>query len=95
MTAYDKLIEIMNAHPDLIFSNDGYETLPKDIVAANQEAIARIEDILRPCIKGFVRFQNFKPRKDGTTAVRYQVHYNDEGSFTGVAYTDLDLFRFY
>jgi hypothetical protein len=42
---------------------------------------------------GFVRFQNFKPCKDGSVSVRLQAHYNDEGSFTGVMYIPLTSFK--
>lgn len=93
MNAYSALTKIMETNPDLVFNNDGYEKLSEEIVAANKDAIQSIEVILKECVKGFVSFQNFKPRKDGSTAVRYQVRYNDEGSFTGVAYTDLKAFN--
>lgn len=93
MSIYDKLTAIMLSNPDLLFNNDGYENLHPNIVERNKPAIKQVEEILSSCVKGFVRFQNFKPRKDGTIAVRYQVHYNDEGSFTGVAYTPLDWFK--
>lgn len=90
--AMDELVQIMGENPDLVFCNTGYEQLPSEIVEANKAAIQRIETVLRRCVKGFVRFQNFKPRKDNSVAVRYQVHYDDTGSFTGVAYTPLDDF---
>lgn len=93
MTTYDKLNEIMASHPDLIFNNDGYENLPQSVVEAHKDVIEAITNILKSRIKGFVRFQNFKPYKDGSVSVRYQVHYNDEGSFTGVAYTPLSAFK--
>lgn len=93
MTAYTQLTKLMNDNPGLVFKNDGYEKLPESVVEAHRDAIKSIEDILRQCVKGFVSFQNFKPRKDGSTAVRYQVRYDDEGRFTGVAYTDLREFK--
>jgi hypothetical protein len=93
MTDFERLSEIMKESPDLVFFNHGYENLPQEVVAANKAAISEIETILKTCVKGFVSFQNFKPRKDGSTYVRYQVRYNDEGSFTGVAYTPLELFK--
>ena len=89
MTHQEQLRALMEANPALIFSNDGYEELPATVKEAHQDAIAQIEAVLKSCVRGFVRFQNFKPRKDGSTAVRYQVRYNDNGSFTGVAYTPL------
>lgn len=93
MDAFTKLTKIMESNPDLIFDNDGYENLSPKVVEANKDAIQRIEAILKECVKGFVSFQNFKPRKDGSTAVRYQVYYNDDRSFTGVAYTNLEEFK--
>ena len=93
MDAFTKLTKIMESNPDLIFDNDGYENLSPKVVEANKDAIQSIKAILKGCVKGFVSFQNFKPREDGSTAVRYQVRYNDEGSFTGVAYTDLEQFK--
>jgi hypothetical protein len=93
MDAYTELTKIMEANPALVFDNDGYDKLSPEIVEANKDAIKSIENILKQCVKGFVSFQNFKPRRDGSTAVRYQVWYNDEGSFTGVAYTSLEKFK--
>lgn len=93
MDDFTKLTKIMESNPDLIFDNDGYENLSSKVVEANKEAIQSIEAILRGCVKGFVSFQNFKPRRYGSTAVRYQVYYNDDRSFIGVAYTDLEEFK--
>lgn len=91
MNAYDELIKLRDENPALVFDNHGYDKLPQSVVEAHKDAIKSIENILRQCVKGFVSFQNFKPRKDGSTAARYQVHYNE--SFIGVAYTDLEKFR--
>jgi hypothetical protein len=81
------LTELMQSNPDLVFNNDGYENLSPEIVEANKDAIQRIEAILRSKIEGFVWFQNFKPRSDGSFDARYQVRYSPH--FTGVAYTPL------
>jgi len=88
-----KLRDLMEKYPQLIFDNNGYEKLSPEIVLTNKSAIKEIEVILKKYVKGFVSFQNFKPRKDGSIAVRYQVLYDDEGTFTGVAYTDLSVFE--
>lgn len=93
MNAYNALTKLMRENPSLIFSNDGYENLPATVVEANKDAIDSVEEILKRCVKGFVSFQNFKPREDGSIAVRYQVYYNDERSFRGVAYTPLEDFK--
>lgn len=91
MNTYTELTRIMTSNPDLLFDNDGYQELPRETVDANKEAIAQIEEVLKQCVTGFVRFQNFKPRKDGSIAVRYQAHYND--IFVGVIYTPLENFK--
>jgi len=93
MNAYTKLTQLMEANPELVFNNDGYENLAKSVVDAHKDAITDIETVLQENVKGFVRFQNFKPRSDGSVAVRLQAHYNDEGSFTGVMYIPLTLFK--
>lgn len=93
MNAYEALTKISESNPDLIFNNDGYQNLKPEIVEANKDAIKSVEAILCQCVKGFVSFQNFKTRPDGSMVARYQVWYNDEGSFTGVAYTDLRDFE--
>jgi hypothetical protein len=95
MNACDALTKILETNPDLVFDNDGYENLSPKIVEANKDAIKSVEAILEQCIWGFVSFQNFKPRKDGSIAARYQVRYNDEGSFVGVTYTDLKVLTVY
>jgi hypothetical protein len=93
MNTYDRLIELMEKYPDLSFDNNGYEEISSAVKEANKEGVQEIETVLKGVIKGFVRFQNFKPRRSGETAVRYQVYYNDERSFRGVAYTPLSWFR--
>lgn len=92
VSAYDRLTQIMSENPDLIFNNGGYEYLSKEVIAANKDAITEIEKIMRQCVKDFVYFNNFKPRKDGSYAVRCQIYYNDDRSFIGVAYISLDKF---
>ena len=85
---YTALEELRANNPELTFNNDGYQNLNPDVVERNKEAIAEIESLLKTVIFRFVRFQNFKPRKDGTIAVRYQVHY--DASFVGVGYKSMD-----
>jgi len=93
MSAYHQLTAIMEAHPDLVFCNDGYQNLPAEIVEANKETIQEIEKILKEKVWGFVSFQNFKPRKDGSMAVRYQARYDENTGFVGVVYTPLAEFQ--
>lgn len=84
MNYIEELTEIMNDNPELIFDNDGYETLSQEIQNEKAEVITQIETILKENIEEFVSFQNFKPRKDGSFAIRMQVHY--DASFVGVHY---------
>ena len=85
-----KLVDLFKAYPELTFDNQGYNKLGSDIVSRNKEGIEKIESLLKQCIVGFVSFQNFKPYKDGSIKVRYQVYYNEQRTFIGVAYTNLN-----
>ena len=93
MSAYDKLTAIILSNPDLLFDNDGYENLHSSIVERNKPAIKQVEEILSSCVKGFVRFQNFKPRKNGEISVRCQLYYDDQRTFIGVEYIPLGWFK--
>jgi len=83
------LIDLFKAYPELTFNNEGYDKLDSAVMLRNKEGIEKIESILAKCIAGFVRFQNFKPCKDGSIKVRYQVYYDETRTFIGVAYTDI------
>jgi hypothetical protein len=92
MTNYHaELSAVMRSNPDLIFGNDGYQELDPDTITANQGAFDKVTALLTESVPDFVRFQNFKPRKDGTTAVRCQTRW--DASFTGVTYIPLDDFK--
>ncbi len=91
MTDYDKIIEIKDKYPQLTFNNKGYECLSKDIQESHKEIIKELSDILKRNIEGFVKFNNFKPRKDGTYVVRVQYHWDK--SFTGVGYFNIEAFK--
>lgn len=93
MSVFDQLTKIIEDSPALVFDNDGYQELPKATVSANREAVDAVEKILAAEVAGFVRFQNFKPRKDGTTAVRCQVVYDQNLGFVGVSYIPLESFK--
>lgn len=79
------------AYPDLTFNNDGYENLPDEVRQANAEGQEKIEALLKLAVHGFVRFQNFKPYKDGTFAVRCQTRWS--AHFTGVTYFPMENFK--
>jgi hypothetical protein len=88
---YEKLIELKNSNPELVFNNDGYEYLSKDVKASHKSQIEEIEAILKKTVEGFVRFDNFKPRDNDTFAVRMQTRWSDR--FTGVEYINIEKFK--
>tara|TARA_R110002020_G_scaffold400027_1_gene610115 strand:+ start:2755 stop:3063 length:309 start_codon:yes stop_codon:yes gene_type:complete len=98
MTYREKLEKLMEENPELVFDNDGYENLSKSVVERNKDSIKEVESILKKCVFQFIRFQNFKPRKDGSFAVRCQTDWADKdkplGSFVGVSYFPLDSFDY-
>jgi hypothetical protein len=91
MDYFEALSEMADLNPELVFNNNGYERLSHEVVERNKEAITEIEKILKECVSGFVSFQNFKPRKDGTMAVRCQTRWSDW--FIGVSYFPLEDFK--
>ena len=88
---YDRLIELKNQFPELTFDNDGYEYLSKETQESHKEQIEEIKQILKETIEGFSSFNNFKPRENGSFAVRCQ--YNYDRSFIGVGYFGIELFK--
>lgn len=88
---YERLVELKNSNPELVFNNDGYEYLSKGVKESHKSQIEEIEAILKETVEGFVRFDNFKPRKNGTIAVRMQTRWSD--SFTGVEYINIEKFK--
>lgn len=67
---YERLKEIQAQYPELTFDNIGYQYLSREVQESHAEIIQEVESILRGEIKNFVKFFNFKPRKDGSIAVR-------------------------
>ena len=90
-SSYDRLVELKNTYPELTFNNDGYEYLKPEVKEAHKAQIEEISDILKETVFGFVRFDNFKPRKSGSFAVRMQTHWDER--FTGVQYNDIEDFK--
>ena len=91
MNYQEELNRLMIDNPELTLDNDGYQEIPNAVIQNNREAFDKITEILRCCVGDFVRFQNFKPRADGTFAVRCQTRW--DRSFTGVRYIPLDEFK--
>jgi hypothetical protein len=93
---YNKLIMFQKKYPELTLNNNGYEYLNKEIQEKFKKQIKEISDILKIVIPEFVKFNNFKPRKDGSFSVRCQQHYDK--TFKGVGYfhiTDFKKFKEY
>ena len=82
---YDTLIQIQKQFPALTFQNEGYEYIDRrKFTPEEKTADSTVASILHEHIKHFVRFDNFRVRKDGELTVRFQYHWSD--SFTGVGY---------
>lgn len=91
LTNYEILIKIQKDFPELTFDNNGYEYLNKEVKERHKEQIDIISEILKKEIEGFIRFDNFKPRKNGSFAVRIQ--YLWSLSFQGVGYFNIEDFK--
>ena len=85
------MITDLQAHsqnPKLNLQNAGhsyrYFGVDKEL---NAQAIAEIEEYLKPRIEGFTHFCNFKTNKDGSKSVRYLCMYSP--MFQGVGYITL------
>lgn len=82
--AFIRLMEIRKENPDLTFDNQGYEYLSPEVKEKHKEQIEEISSIMKKFFPYFRRFDNFKPRKDGTFSIRFQGDWSN--SFTGVYY---------
>lgn len=88
---YNKLIKFKEKYPALTFDNNGYEYLSKEIKEKYKNEIKEISNILKKTIKGFVEFNNFKPRENNNFDIRVQ--YRWDRMFTGVGYFKIELFK--
>lgn len=88
---YNKLKEYQKNYPSLTFDNNGYEYLSRDVRESHSEQIKEINKLLHDNIKGFVEFNNFKPRKNDTFSIRYQCYWDE--TFIGVSYIDIEDFK--
>lgn len=85
------LEELRLKYPELTYANNGYDNIPNDVRARNQEGQDAIEAVLKEAVVDFVRFQNFQPKKDGSFSVRCQTRWSE--AFTGVSYFPLEDFK--
>lgn len=93
MNIYNELTRIAQENPELIFDNDGYEYLSREVKLRHKEVIDEITEMMKAYDPGFSRFDNFKPRKDGSLALRYQALWDSNNGFIGVVYTPLEVFK--
>jgi hypothetical protein len=98
MNYYERLDKIRQDYPELTFDNNGYEYLSADVKERHENQIEEITDILSEAVPGFIKFNNFKPRKDGSFDVRMQVDWcygtdSKLGFFDGVDYVCLESFK--
>lgn len=83
----NRLIELKNQFPALTFDNNGYEYISPDVRELHAEQISEIGELIKQLDSSFVKFFNFKPRKDGSFAVRYDCYYDQSTIyFIGVHY---------
>ena len=90
-----ELTALANDYPDLVFQNNGYEYIGLAKREAHATQIARIEEILKEHIIGFVRFFNFR-RDDGEIRLRFDFNWGAENNsmyYVGVGYLSLDHLR--
>ena len=91
---YNRLVELQAQYPKLTYNNTGYENLPENVMISHKKIIEEISNILKEEMpEYFVRFQNFKPRRDGSIAIRCQVIYDHVSYFQGVDYIPITDFK--
>ena len=88
---YETLVSYKEKYPELTFNNKGYQYLSQEIKEKYKEQIEEIASILKECIQGFIEFNNFIDREDGSFSIRCQ-HYWDE-KFRGVGYFNIEVFK--
>lgn len=93
MNIYEELTRIAKENPELIFDNNGYEYLSKETKLKHKEVIDEITQMMKAHDRGFSRFDNFKPRKNGSLELRYQAVWDRNNGFIGVVYTPLENFK--
>lgn len=91
--AFARLMEIREQYPELTFNNEGYQYIKPEVREAHKEQIEEISTILKAQDPDIVKFNNFKPRKDGTFSIRCQGYYDRSSSgFVGVMYLQKEHF---
>lgn len=91
MNNYEKLVLLQKQFPELTFQNNGFQYIHPKIREKYKEQIKEISEILKLEIEGFVEFNNFYLKKDGTFDIRCQ--YRWDRNFTGVGYFNIEWFK--
>lgn len=89
----DRLIEIQKTYPNLTYNNKGYDYLNLSRLTPEElQHFKEAEEIIKTSIKGFSKFNHFKPSKTKPELpmIRFQYDYTadqvGERPFTGVGY---------
>lgn len=90
---YKELDDLRVKYPDLTYQSTGYDNIPKDVREANKDGQEAITKLLKESVSGFVSFQNFKEKRDGSFAIRCQTVWSTDPHFIGVSYFNLDDFK--
>lgn len=86
---HERLLAIQRDVPNITIQNNGYQYIPSNKIGLKEtEAIKEVSDVLKGCIEGFCKFNNFKLTKKGKLVVRIQ--YQWDSRFTGVGYVGVD-----
>jgi len=91
MTNHEKLIAYQKDYPELTLDNQGYQYLSLKIQEERKKEIEEISKILKETVEGFRKFNNFKPRKNGSFDVRVQYAWDER--FDGVGYFPINDFN--
>jgi hypothetical protein len=93
---FDELHRIADEHPELIFQNNGYESLSRKVQEVKAAQIARVSTILREHVTGFSKFFNYKHNTVHGLTLRFYYNWGEEDKtlyFIGVGYLPLKALR--
>lgn len=90
---HEELQTIQAEYPALTFHNVGYQYLKLEVREAHKEQLARIAEILKEHIVGFVEFHNFRDYGAGNIELRFDYNWGAAENtlhYVGVGYAKLD-----
>ena len=86
---HEELSTTQKEHPNITFQNVGYQYIEKSkLTKADNDALDRINEILKEHVEGFSKFFNFKIRVSGDIVMRFNYAYDEY--FTGIGYLGID-----